>query len=86
MLVEKKIWPKYFEAVISGKKKFELRLADFEIKEGDELLLREWNPNTKEYTGRKIKKKVSYVIKTKDVDFWNKEKIDKYGYQIIQIN
>lgn len=86
MLIEKKIWPKYFEEVASGKKKFELRLGDLEINEGDELLLCEYDPKTKEYTGREIKKKVSYVLKTKDVDFWSKENIDRYGYQIIQID
>ena len=32
-----------FELVKSGKKKFELRLADFDIKEGDTLVLKEWD-------------------------------------------
>ena len=27
--IKKKIWPEYFKLVKSGKKKFELRLADF---------------------------------------------------------
>ena len=56
--IRKKIWPEYFELVKAGKKRFELRLADFDIKEGDVLVLEEWNPKTKEYTGRKIEKKV----------------------------
>ncbi|MDD5043280.1 MAG: DUF3850 domain-containing protein [Patescibacteria group bacterium] len=85
MVIEKKIWPRYFEDVVSGSKKFELRLGDFTVNEGDELLLREWNPETREYTGREIKKKVSCVLRTKDVNFWSKEDVDKYGYQIIQI-
>jgi len=54
--IKKKILPEYFELVKSGKKKFELRLVDFDIKEGDILVLEEWNPKTKKYTGRKIKK------------------------------
>lgn len=61
--IKKKIWPEYFEAVLSGKKKCELRLNDFEINEGDTLILEEWNPKTKEYTGRSIEKKVTYVLK-----------------------
>ena len=31
MKIEKKIWPEYFDDVKSGKKKFELRLADFRM-------------------------------------------------------
>ena len=56
-IIKKKIWPEYFEAVVSGKKKYELCLNDFEINEGDTLMFEEWSPETKEYTGRKIKKK-----------------------------
>ena len=53
-VIKKKIWPEFFELVESGKKKFELRLNDFDIEEGDVLVLEEWDPKTKEYTGRKI--------------------------------
>jgi len=28
-IIKKKIWPEYFDAVVSGKKKYELRLNDF---------------------------------------------------------
>jgi len=80
---EKKIWPKYFQKILEGKKNFELRLADWECNEGDILVLREWDPESKEYTGRKLEKEITYVIKTKDVDFWSKQDVEKYGYQII---
>lgn len=83
MEVRKKAWPVFFERVLSGKKKFDLRLADFEIKEGDILILEEWDPETKEYTGRKIEKKVGYVVKTKDEKHYTEEEIDKYGFQVI---
>ena len=63
MEIPKKVWPEYFEAVLSGQKKYELRLNDFEIKVGDILILAEWDPLTKSYTGRKINKKVTYVGK-----------------------
>ncbi|PIN93514.1 hypothetical protein COU61_00850 [Candidatus Pacearchaeota archaeon CG10_big_fil_rev_8_21_14_0_10_35_13] len=85
MIIEKKVLPKYYEKIISGEKKFELRLADFECKEGDVLLLREWNPETKEYTGRSVEKKVTYVIKTKELKFWKSEEVENYGYQIISM-
>jgi len=83
MRIEKKIWPEYFQNILEGIKTYELRLADFECKPGDILVLKEWNPKTKEYTGRVIEKEVTYVIKTKDVKFWQKEDIEKYGFQII---
>ncbi len=81
--IEKKVWPKYFQSILDGKKTYELRLADFDINEGDILILKEWNPKTKEYSGRAIEKKVTYVGKTKGLTFWSKEEIEKYGYQII---
>jgi len=84
--INKKIWPEYFEAVSSGKKKFEFRLNDFEIKEGDTLVLEEWDPKIKEYTGRKIEKKVTYVGKFRiDELFWPEEEIKEKGIQIISL-
>lgn len=80
----KKIWPKYFKDVKSGKKKFELRLADFKVKAGDTLLLEEWNPKKKEFTGRKIKKKVRYVLKFNLNDFGQMKEIEKKGLYVIQ--
>ncbi|MBS3080524.1 DUF3850 domain-containing protein [Candidatus Pacearchaeota archaeon] len=81
--IEKKVWPKYFQTIIEGKKTWELRLADFDVKEGDILILKEWDPEAKEYTGRVIEKEVTYVVKTKGLPFYSKEEVDKYGYQII---
>ena len=79
-------WPEYFEAIKFGKKKFELRLNDFDIKEGDTLILEEWNPKIKEYTGRKIEKKVTYVGRFKlDELFWPKKDIEEKGIQIISL-
>jgi hypothetical protein len=83
--IEKKIWPKYFEKVLSGDKNFELRLADWKCDPGDVLALREWDPETKKYTGRQIEKEVGYVIKTKECDIFSKDDVDQYGYQIISL-
>lgn len=63
MIIRKKTWSKIFKNVLSDKKKFNLCLADFDISEGDTLVLEEWNPETKEYTGRKLKKKADYILK-----------------------
>ncbi len=84
--IKKKIWPEYFDVVISGKKKYELRLNDFEVNEGDMLILEEWNPQAKAYTGRTIEKKVTSVQKFKvDKLFWSEEQIKEKGIQIISL-
>ena len=83
MKIEKKVWREYFEKILSGEKTFELRLADFECNPGDTLILREWNPTTKQYTGRVLEKKVTYVSKTKNQKFWPQEDVEKYGFQVI---
>lgn len=82
-IVEKKVLPEYFERILIGDKTFELRLADFDIESGDTLVLKEYDNISKTYTGRSIEKKVTYVIKTKDIHFWNEEEVEKFGYQII---
>ena len=85
-IIKNKIWPEYFESVTSGKKKFELRLNDFEVNEGDTLILQEYDPISKEYTGRQVEKKVTYVGKFMiDKLFWPKEDIEEKGIQIISI-
>jgi len=83
MKIEKKTWPEFFEKIKKGEKTFELRLADFKCKPKDILVLREYNPKTKKYTGRVLKKKVTYVLKTKKIKFWSEKDIKKYGFQVI---
>ena len=86
MTIKKKVWPVYFEAIISGKKKYELRLNDFEINERDVLLLEEWDPKTQSYTGRAIEKNVTYVGKFQiDKLFWPEDQIKEKGLQIISL-
>lgn len=84
-VIEKKILPEYFNKVASGEKTYELRLADWNCEPGDILVLNEVEPGTKKLTGRSLRKKVGYVGKTKDIDFFTKEEIDQYGYQIISL-
>jgi ASC-1-like (ASCH) protein len=84
-IIKKKIWPEYFELVKSGKKRFEVRVADFGIKEGDILILEEWDPKTKKYTGRKVEKKIGYILKFPLNKFSQKDLIEKHGLYIIQL-
>jgi len=83
-IIRKKIWPKFFKEVQNGKKNFELRLADFDIKKGNVLVLEEWDPKLKKYTGRKIGKKVNYVLKFNLDDFSQKKEIEEKGLYVIQ--
>lgn len=62
---ELKIYPKYFEAVISGKKKFEIRKNDRKYRVGDILILKEWD--NIEYSGREARAEVIYLIDDKFV-------------------
>ena len=73
-----------FQAIIDGKKNFELRLADQNYQEGDILVLKEID-KTRNFTGREIKKKITFVIKTKDLSYFKQEDIDKYGYVILSL-
>jgi ASC-1-like (ASCH) protein len=56
-----KTWPEYFEAVLSGKKTFEIRKNDRGFQVNDLLLLQEYNPKTEEYTGRELLVEVTYI-------------------------
>lgn len=84
--IEKKITQKYFDLVKSGQKTFELRLADWDCKPGDTLVLNEVDEN-KEPTGRSLRKKVGYVLKTKDLeeDFFSPQELEEHGYQVISL-
>ena len=83
MRIEKKIWPQYFELVLSGVKKYEVRLADFDCRPGDELVLKEWDPVCGAYTGRQITKQVTLVSRTKDQDIWSDADVERYGFVVI---
>lgn len=84
--VEKKAWPEYFEEVLRGRKTFDLRLNDFDIDEGDILVLKEWDPKTETYTGRVVERNVGYVGRwtIRDLEqFCSREDIEEKGIQVI---
>jgi ASC-1-like (ASCH) protein len=43
-----KCWPKYYEAVIFGKKTFEVRLNDRGFSVDDSVILNEWSPTDRQ--------------------------------------
>lgn len=57
-----KCWPQYFERVLDGSKTFEVRKDDRGYREGDELILREYDRD-KGYTGRLVTATVGYVLR-----------------------
>ena len=61
MIHELKIAPIYFEAVISGKKAFEVRKDDRKYQENDVLILKEYDNNA--YTGREYAVIVTYILR-----------------------
>lgn len=83
----KKVLPEYFQDILDGKKKYELRLNDFEIEPGDILVLEEYtsaNSETRKATGRVIEKTVTYLRKFKLQDlWWSEEDLKEKGIQII---
>ena len=84
MKIYKKVQKEYFEAIIEGKKRFEVRLADFDCNEGDTLVLQEQIGN--ELTGREINCEVLYNFNTKKMEaFHTKEEIDKHGFVVLAI-
>ncbi|HEY5220891.1 MAG TPA: DUF3850 domain-containing protein [Candidatus Paceibacterota bacterium] len=84
-IIHKKLWPEYFDLVVSGKKRFELRVADFVVAEGDTLVLEEWDPQTKSYTGRSVEKKVDYILKFDLNKHGQKDEIIEKGLYVIQV-
>jgi hypothetical protein len=91
--IHKKILPEYFDALASGEKKFELRLADEDfahVQPGDVLVLEEWTglgPDRKS-TGRSIRKTISYVLRFTLDDlskYWPRKEIEKRGLLILSL-
>lgn len=59
---ELKVWTGYFKAIVDGEKTFEVRKNDRDFRTGDQLHLKEFEPNSKTYTGRECVKTVTYMM------------------------
>lgn len=57
-----KTWPKPFKDVCDNYKIFEYRLNDRDFKEGDILMLLEWDPESKQYTNHRVDLDVTYCL------------------------
>ena len=58
---ELKIWPEFFQAVVLGKKKHEVRINDRDYQVGDMLVLKEFNPESNAFTGNQHCVDVTYI-------------------------
>lgn len=56
-----KTWPRFYENVASGAKTFEIRKDDRDFNAGDVLVLQEYEPDAKAYTGRECAVRVTFV-------------------------
>lgn len=61
---ELKTLPEYFEAVVTGRKKFEVRKNDRNFQVDEILFLREWDA-LRGYSGRNQYAKVDYILNDK---------------------
>ena len=57
-----KTWPEYFRAIANGSKTFEIRKADRPFAVGDTLVLREFDPETGEYTEFVLCRTITYIL------------------------
>ena len=62
-LHELKTWPEYFEAIVDGSKRFEVRKNDRDFQEMDTVRLCEWKPDTEDYTGRVAIASIGYILR-----------------------
>lgn len=60
---ELKTWPAFFDAIWKGRKTFEIRKDDRGFKVGDELWLREYDPENKTYSGDELWAEVTHMMR-----------------------
>jgi len=81
--IVKKIWPDKFE--IDKNLNLDFRLADFDLDEGDTIIFKEWDHDTKEFTGREYKKIVKKVVKSESpTRYWKPEEMKEHGMYLMQ--
>jgi hypothetical protein len=59
-----KTWPEFFDAIVSGAKRFEIRREDDRhFDPMDVLVLQDYDPQTKRYSGREYRARVLYLVR-----------------------
>lgn len=62
MIHELKTIQPYFDEIINNEKGFELRKMDRDYEVGDILILQEYDPYTKTYSGREANRVIGYIL------------------------
>lgn len=57
-----KTHPEYFKEIILGNKKFEIRKNDRGFEVGDELILKEYDPEYNQYTENEFSVLITYIL------------------------
>lgn len=84
--IRKKVQANYFQSVLEGKKRFEVRLADFECRSGDTLVLVEQEQGRKKLTGRELECQVLFTFNTREMEkFHSKKEIEKHGLVVLSL-
>jgi hypothetical protein len=61
-----KSWPGFFEATLAGTKTHDVRrMTDRDYQVGDTLRLMEFDPERKQYTGRELCVRITYITSAK---------------------
>lgn len=66
---ELKIWPRDFVLMVDDTMTFELRRNDRDFQAGDCVVLSEWDPNIRNFTGRQVKKAILHVLREEEYMF-----------------
>lgn len=67
----------YFDEINEGHKTFEVRKHDRPFEPGDKIVLQEWVPESKSYTGREWHGEITHIL--------SNERFCKKGYVILSI-
>jgi len=84
-MIEKRTWMPYYQLMLDEEKNCEVRIADFPIKEGEEILFREWDQKKGRYTGRSMRRRVKRVFHARFTDFNSIAEILQYGHYIMEL-
>jgi hypothetical protein len=64
-LHELKTWPGPFDAIVDGRKRYDVRRHDRGFRVGDMVRFREWHPNTG-YSGREVYATITHLTEPDD--------------------